>query len=115
MPHFIIDCSEELLQKQSAEKIMKTVYETANSSGLFLPEDIKVRIRPFHYFYGSFSPKEFIHVFANIMEGRTAEQKNTLSKNVVTQLNKLFPELAIVSMNIRDFEKKGYFNKNMIP
>nr|WP_240507809.1 5-carboxymethyl-2-hydroxymuconate isomerase [Algoriphagus faecimaris] len=94
---------------------MKTVYEAASSSDLFQPEDIKVRIRPFTYSFGTFSPSEIIHVFGNIMEGRTAEQKNALSKNVVTKLNELFPELAIVSMNIRDFDKNGYFNKNMLP
>ncbi|MBN7815332.1 5-carboxymethyl-2-hydroxymuconate Delta-isomerase [Algoriphagus pacificus] len=114
MPHFIIDCSEGLLKKQSPEKIMETVFETVNSSGLFHPEDIKVRIRPFHYAYGIFFPKEFIHVFANIMEGRTINQKNALSQSVVAKLNGLFPELAIVSMNIRDFEKNGYFNKKML-
>jgi len=114
MPHFIIDCSVELLKKQSPEKIMKTVFETALASGLFLPEDIKVRIKPYQYSFGTFSPKEFIHVFANIMEGRTIDQKNALSQSVVAKLNELFPELAIVSMNIRDFKKNGYFNKNML-
>lgn len=115
MPHFIIDCTEVLLEKQSPEKIMKTVFETANSSGLFQPEDIKIRIRPYHYSYGAFTPSEFIHVFGNIMEGRTADQKNTLSESIVTELNRLFPELTIISMNIRDFEKQGYFNKKMLP
>lgn len=114
MPHFIIDCSEELLEKQPPEKIMKTVYEAASSSDLFQPEDIKVRIRPFSYSFGTFSPSEFIHVFGNIMEGRTAEQKNALSESIVTELNQLFPELTIISMNIRDFEKQGYFNKKML-
>lgn len=114
MPHFIIDCTEELLKKQSPEKIMKVVYETANASGLFQPKDIKVRIRPYQYAFGTFSPQEFIHVFANIMEGRTADQKNALSESVVAKLNQLFPDLTIISMNIRVFETQGYFNKNML-
>jgi 5-carboxymethyl-2-hydroxymuconate isomerase len=114
MPHFIIDCSEVLLEKHAPEKIMKTVYEAASSSGLFPPEDIKVRIRPFAYSFGTFTPSEFIHVFGNIMEGRTAVQKNALSESIVAALNQLFPELTIISMNIRDFEKQGYFNKKML-
>jgi 5-carboxymethyl-2-hydroxymuconate isomerase len=115
MPHFIIDCSEVLLQKQLPEKIMKTVYEAASSSGLFNPEDIKVRISPYSHSSGTFSPSEFIHVFGNIMEGRTADEKNALSESIVAELNQLFPELTIISMNIRDFEKQGYFNKKMLP
>ena len=114
MPHFIIDCSEGLLEKESPEIIMKSVYEAAINSNLFHPADIKVRIRPFQHSFGTFSPSEFIHVFGNIMEGRTAAQKNKLSESIVTDLNRLFPELTIISMNIRDFEKQGYFNKSMI-
>nr|WP_280140995.1 5-carboxymethyl-2-hydroxymuconate isomerase [Algoriphagus locisalis] len=109
-----MDCSEVLLDKQSLEKIMKTVFETASSSGLFQPEVIKVRIRPFSCSFGTFSPSEFIHVFRNIMEGRTADQKNTLSEIIVAGLNQLFPELTVISLNIRDFENQGYFNKNML-
>ncbi|MBN3520240.1 5-carboxymethyl-2-hydroxymuconate Delta-isomerase [Algoriphagus lutimaris] len=115
MPHFIIECSDVLLDKHSSEKIMKKVYEAAISSNLFKPEEIKVRIRPYRNFYGTFSPIEFIHVFGNIMEGRNQVQKNTLSKNIVTGLNQLFPEVSIISMNIRDFDRTGYFNKQMLP
>ncbi|TDK47970.1 5-carboxymethyl-2-hydroxymuconate Delta-isomerase [Algoriphagus formosus] len=114
MPHFIVECSEVLFEKQPPEKIMKTIYEAATASGLFQPEDIKVRIRPFTYSFGTFTPSEFIHVFGNIMEGRTAEQKNALSESIVAALNQIFPELTIISMNIRDFEKQGYFNKKML-
>lgn len=48
------------------------------------------------------------------MEGRTADQKNTLSEIIVAGLNQLFPELTVISLNIRDFENQGYFNKNML-
>ena len=47
MPNFIIDCSQDIIQQVSPDKIMDTVYETAEAIGLFAANDIKVRIQPF--------------------------------------------------------------------
>ena len=57
---------------------------------------------------------DFIHVFGTIMEGRTEEQKVFLSREIVSKLNQLFPEVPIISINIRDFEKSSYINKTML-
>jgi 5-carboxymethyl-2-hydroxymuconate isomerase len=79
MPHFIIDCSPEILQQKSPEEIMQAVYDTAASTGLFAEDDIKVRICPYEYFMLGKNKKDFIHIFGNIMEGRSTEQKANLS------------------------------------
>jgi 5-carboxymethyl-2-hydroxymuconate isomerase len=50
MPHFIIDCSPGILQQKSAGELMQTVYKAAESTGLFAPNDIKVRIRPYEQY-----------------------------------------------------------------
>lgn len=93
---------------------MRTVYDVAEASGLFAANDIKVRIRPYeHYMLGE-GKTSFLHVFGNIIEGRTTEQKAALSKNIIEQLCRLLPEVSFVSMNIRDFEKSTYSNKALI-
>ena len=113
MPHFIIDCSENILNQESPERIMKKVHDTADATGLFAKGDIKVRINPFkHYNIGDADC--FIHVFGNIMEGRTDEQKLNLSKSIVSALKSLLPNVPIISMNIRDFEKANYCNRSMV-
>lgn len=56
----------------------------------------------------------FVHVFANIMEGRTQEQKKVLSEKVVRALKELLPAVEIISMNIRDFEKATYCNATIV-
>lgn len=114
MPHFIIDCSENLITKVSPQEIMQEVYDAADSTGLFAKGDIKVRINAFKHFNIGEDKNDFVHVFANIMEGRNAEQKSNLSKKIVSKLNELFPEVPIISMNIRDFEKDTYCNKSMV-
>lgn len=93
---------------------MQVVYDAAESTGLFAKGDIKVRIRPFQYFKLGEDKKDFIHVFGNIMEGRNTEQKAALSKKIIESLNELFPDVSILSINIREFEKATYSNKAMI-
>lgn len=114
MPHFVIDCSKQVIKLKSPQEIIKKVYDTAVSTGLFLPEEIKVRINPFQYYTTGNTNDNFIHVFGNIMEGRTIEQKANLSRQVVSELKAMFPEVPIISINIRDFEKATYCNKEMV-
>ena len=114
MPHFILDCTEKVLEVYEPSKVLNEVFEAAYSTGLFGRNDIKVRLNPFKYSLVQSSDDDFIHVFGNIMEGRTPEQKANLSKVIVTKLNELYPKVPIISMNIRDFTKESYCNKTMI-
>lgn len=114
MPHFVIDCSEEIIKIKTAEEIMQAVYEVAESTGLFAEGDIKVRIDPFKYFKLGPSKTNFIHIFGNIMEGRTIAQKAALSKKIISRLKPMFPDVPIISINIREFEKATYCNRSMI-
>tara|TARA_R110002072_G_scaffold60540_3_gene153548 strand:+ start:546 stop:905 length:360 start_codon:yes stop_codon:yes gene_type:complete len=117
MPHFIIECSDELIQKHKPKEILETVYNAAKSTKLFAPGGaggIKVRINNYQHYLTSDLQADFIHVFAHIMEGRTEEQKRTLSQNIVSELHRLFPDLEVISMNILDIDKKSYVNKAMV-
>ncbi len=114
MPHFVIDCSETVLKLQKPEDILQEVHKAACNTNLFDEEDIKVRLNPFkkNYLVGG-KQGDFIHVFSNIMEGRTTEQKANLSKSIVSKLKVMFPNVNFIAINIRDFEKSTYCNKNM--
>lgn len=111
MPHFVIECSESVLQLKPAAAIMQAVYAVAEASGLFATNDIKVRILPYAHVKLPTDTENFLHVFAYIMEGRTTEQKAALSQAVVRQLNELLPSLSFLAMNVYDFEKATYCNK----
>jgi 5-carboxymethyl-2-hydroxymuconate isomerase len=114
MPHFIIDCSENIIQQKSPDEIMQAVYDVAEATGLFAVSDIKVRLRPYQHFIVATGKTDFIHVFAHIMEGRSTEQKANLSRKVTERLNDLFPDISILSINIQDIEKATYSNKALI-
>ncbi|MBL4604773.1 MAG: 5-carboxymethyl-2-hydroxymuconate Delta-isomerase [Flavobacteriaceae bacterium] len=114
MPHFILDCTENILELKNPKEIIEEIFETAFSTGLFQRNDIKVRLNPFKHSLVMGGDSDFIHVFGNIMQGRTEEQKANLSEKIVSKLNELFPGVPIISMNIRDFEKASYINKTML-
>ncbi|WP_298893472.1 5-carboxymethyl-2-hydroxymuconate Delta-isomerase [uncultured Psychroserpens sp.] len=115
MPHFVIDCSENVLNLNAPDHTLLTVHQAAVTSGLFDEDDIKVRLNPFkeNYIVGG-KKQDFIHVFGNVMEGRTNEQKSKLSKLIVQQLKHIFPSIGFIAINIRDFEKVTYCNKTMV-
>lgn len=93
---------------------MQAVFDTAEATGLFAENDIKVRLRPYQYFKLGADKEDFIHIFGNIMEGRSTQQKANLSKIIIERLNEMFPDIAILSINIREFEKATYSNKALI-
>lgn len=114
MPHFILDCTEKIVEVYEPKIILEEILETAYSTGLFEKNDIKVRLNPFKYSLVQQGDSDFIHVFGNIMEGRTDEQKADLSRRIITKLKSMFPDVPILSINIRDFEKASYFNRTML-
>ena len=114
MPHFIIDCSEDILKLHSQDEIIKQVNLSAISTKLFYKNDIKVRINSFNKYSTGEKKEDFIHVFANIMEGRTMKQKANLSKTIVRDLVSLFPLVPHIGTNVIEFEKASYYNKNML-
>jgi 5-carboxymethyl-2-hydroxymuconate isomerase len=69
--------------------------------------------RPFKEFTVAHTHSDFIDVFGNIMEGRTPEQKSNLSRTIVTRLKEL-PDVPVISMNVREFEKAVYCNRHMV-
>jgi len=114
MPHFIIDCSQDILQQRPPDELMEAVYDVANATGLFAPNDIKVRLQPYQYYRLGTGKKNFLHVFGYIMQGRSTEQKAHLSKQISMRLSELLPDISFLSVNISDFEAATYSNKALI-
>jgi len=114
VPHFVVDCSKEVLLINSEVEILTQLHTVANESGLFEENDIKIRVNPFTTYLVGNQKQEFIHVFSHIMQGRTTEQKAKLSNSIVTKLSEMFPQVSNIAMNVSDFEKATYCNKGMI-
>lgn len=114
MPHLIIDCPDDLFTSEERQEVMQIVFDAAVESGLFGVSDIKVRLRPFSEFITGGTSDSFVHIFGYIMEGRSVEQKNALSKSIVGRLKEHLPGVPVISMNVMDFEKATYNNRNTV-
>ena len=114
MPHFVIDCSPNVLKLKTPQEIIEAVHNTAEATQLFAKGDIKVRINAYEHYTVGRTDNDFIHVFGHIMEGRNTAQKSTLSKNIITMLKAMLPDVPVISMNVVDFEKATYCNRSMV-
>jgi 5-carboxymethyl-2-hydroxymuconate isomerase len=114
MPHFVVDCSRGILEHQTEDEIIARVHHVANASGLFDEHDIKVRVNPFAVYSVGNRREEFIHVFSSIMQGRSVEQRASLSRRIVAELASMFPRVANIAINIAEFEKATYCNRTLI-
>jgi len=114
MPHFVIDCSPNVLKLKAPQEIILAVHDTAEASGLFAKGDIKVRINVYEHYTVGNTDNDFIHVFGHIMEGRNTAQKSSLSRSIISMLKAMFPDVPVISMNVVDFEKSTYCNRKMV-
>ena len=114
MPHFVVDCSQSILQSHTEDQINQKIHRAACSTDLFDEDDIKVRVNPFAIYSVGNKRADFIHVFASIMEGRSIEQRADLSRLIVGELVSMFPGVANIAMNIAEFDRATYCNRALL-
>lgn len=114
MPHFVVDCSQGILQQHSEEEILARLHLAVNATGLFEESDIKVRVNPFRVYAAGGGQEDFIHVVSHIMQGRTIEQRANLSRTVVSELAAMFPAIRRIAANVAEFEKATYVHRDML-
>ncbi|TXG34689.1 5-carboxymethyl-2-hydroxymuconate Delta-isomerase [Seonamhaeicola maritimus] len=113
MPHLIVECSENILKKLDPDKIIQSIYNTVTAVDSF-ENNVMVRIIPYKYYTTLGGKDDFIYIFANILEGRTLDNKKTFSKNVIALLKEMFPDVPKISINIREFERATFVNNSML-
>ena len=106
MPHCIIEYNADM--ELQPEDLVGRTYQGALQSGLFSPEDIKVRAISYaHYSVGGLQAP-FIHVTTRLLPGRTSEQKAALSNSILTQLLALELKNTTISVESIDIDAACY-------
>lgn len=114
MPHFTVACSENILKVVPPAQLIPLVHDAAEATDLFAKGNIKVRLHPYpitHFTVGG-SKDDFIHITGDIMGGRTIEQRKHLSREIVLALKPHFPDLAVLSVDIREILPATYSNRS---
>ncbi|WP_226665025.1 5-carboxymethyl-2-hydroxymuconate Delta-isomerase [Microbulbifer aggregans] len=112
MPHLVIEYSQQLEDTLSIANLVTNGQQAMCDTGLFTPSAIKTRALPYRDFVLGDSRESgaggFIHAEVRILEGRTTEQKEALSAAIFTSLCEAAPEVAEVSVEVRDMDKASY-------
>ena len=108
MPHFIIECNNGTLKHLEAGKLVQDVFDVVLNSGLFSRDDIKSRLRTYKESLVAGENHDFIHVWGYIREGRSDQQKKTLSENIIKTIKNQYPDAYLVSCNIQELDKDTY-------
>lgn len=108
MPNFVIEHSHSVSSQISSDELMDKVFEGAKESGHFPPEAIKIRCEERSHFRLHGEQKDFIHVSAHILSGRTDEQKLEISSSVLKQLQDLSVKSVFVSVEVVDIHRASF-------
>ena len=100
MPHCILDCSRTIERHAQLKDIIKAVYDAADGTGLFGRGDVKVRVNLYEHYTVGDTKEEFVHTVAYIMSGRTEAQRGHLSRQIITALKTLLPNVRVISIDV---------------
>ena len=110
MPNFIIEYSAPLNKQISDDVLIDKVFAGAKNSGHFPPEAIKLRTEARHSYRLHGKQKDFLHISAHILSGRTDEQKIEISAAVMAELKSLDLSSVFVSVEVVDIHRASFID-----
>ncbi len=95
---------------------MKTLFETLSKTGLFKPEAIKVRVKPYESFIEP-TCERFLHSTIQILSGRSNQTKKKLSADVIKSLSEHLSDLKnlLITVQIVDIHSECYQKRQISP
>lgn len=110
MPHAILDYSANLAPHIAQKTLLIQIHRFVLDCGLFNPADVKSRaFMATEYLVGEKGTDgHYAHLRVYILEGRTPEQKLSLSQPLFDLLRAALPADTSVTVDIRDLDKASY-------
>ncbi len=120
MPHFVLECSDNIVESIEPKEFFSALHELLISSGPFNLQEIKSRvIRHQEYFMADGSPdKAFVHLTLSILEGREIGLQKTVGKKLLEFLKERFQQSGqkrdlALSLEIREMSRETYFKETV--
>ena len=121
MPHFVIEYSDNLEADIDLRAIVDVVHKSAVDSGLFKIGGIRVRtLRHEIYKIADGNPEHaFLHVRANILEGRSVEDREKLGNATIAAVDALLGAAhkkrgIALSVEVSEIDHNMSFKKNSL-
>ncbi|SNY92765.1 5-carboxymethyl-2-hydroxymuconate isomerase [Cohaesibacter sp. ES.047] len=111
MPHMVINYARSIEADIDLNHLMQKVLETAEKTGLFSPEAIRVRAIPVDYYHALGGGKPFIYLEAKLFSGRTEEQKKMMADMLLDCIAGIVDPSVAISVEPHDMEKATYVKR----
>lgn len=121
MPHFVIEYSANLEPDIDLRAIVEAVHQSASDSGLFKIGGIRVRtLKHEIYKIADGNPEHaFLHVRANILEGRSVPEREKLGQTTLAAVDALLAAARTkrgiaLSVEVSEIDHNMSFKKNSL-
>jgi len=108
LPHCIIEYSSTLESSLSPSRLVDVVHQSTLDSGLFDASHIKTRALAYDYFQLADKYQDFIHVTIRMHSGRTAQQKQLLTAEILQSLENLKVTSITITVEAVDMHSESY-------
>lgn len=108
MPHFIIEHANALNSDADINDALQITLDCGGSMDFINQDDIKVRLAPYTHILAGDGRTSFMHVTVYLLAGRTDALKEILSIALRRDLDKRFPKVQSISIDVRDMNPVCY-------
>lgn len=110
MPHLVMEYSNSAEDRLNMQGLLEDLHQVVIASGLFSVNDVKSRaVRVHSWLVGEQGNRvDFIHIKLELLEGRSAIQKQTLSRALMKVLTEQASHIDSVTINVRDMARDTF-------
>lgn len=110
MPHAILEYSSNLSADMASGHLTDLVHEVMIQSGLFQTDSIKTRSCVVSDFRVGAKGRDgsFVYLSIALLDGRTLEQRQTLSDNLLKAIGPALAHVDQFTVEIREMDKETY-------
>lgn len=110
MPNLVMEYSNSVDDRVNVQGLLEDLHHIALNCGLFDVGAVKSRaLRCHHWLIGDEADSvDFIHISFELLDGRTAEQKRDLSRQLMAVLQTQASHIRSLTVNIRDMDKECF-------
>lgn len=110
MPHIVMEYSNSLEERANVQTLLEALHQAAIDSQLFDIHLIKSRAMRFNHWLVADQADvlDFIHVSVDILEGRSLEQREALSKAMLQALQAQLDFPLSLTVNVREMNRQVF-------
>lgn len=110
MPNLVMEYSNSVDERVNIQGLLEDLHQVALTCGLFDIDSVKSRsLRSHNWLVGDAGDSvDFIHINFELLDGRTAEQKRDLSRQLMTVLQQQASHVHSLTVNVRDMDRECF-------